>query len=122
MNRRKFLGASLALLSPLPAAARASAYIIYIDAANCSTCRIFDRNGLAAFQSAAAHKGYGFKRISVRSFQNMQEAAAWPRRLMPIRNQMRAPSGAPRFLVVQNGRVYQDILGSDAAFSFLERR
>jgi hypothetical protein len=121
MNRRQFVATALASLSPLPAAARSNAFIIYIDAANCSTCRIFDRNGLAAFQSLAAHKGFGFKRISVHSFQNMSEAAAWPRELQSIRNQMRTPFGAPRFLVVQNGRLKLDMLGSDAAFGFLNQ-
>jgi hypothetical protein len=121
MNRRKFLR-SLALataLPALPAQARLRPFIIYIDAANCSTCRIFDKNGLAAFQSEAAHKGYGFKRVSVHSFQDMREQAAWPRELRSIRNQMRTPYGAPRFLVVFNGKLYQDMLGSDAAFGFL---
>ncbi len=122
MNRRQFIAAIAALLSPLPAAARSNAYIIYIDAANCSTCRIFDRNDLGAFQRAAADKGYGFTRVSVHSFQNMSEAAAWPRELRSIRKQMRNPYGAPRFLVVFKGRLYQDILGSDAAFGFLSQQ
>ncbi len=121
MNRRQFLATTLASLSPLPATASAKAYIIYIDAANCSTCRSFDRNGLSAFQSTAAQKGYGFKRISVHSFQDMREKAAWPKDLQSIQNQMRTTYGAPRFLVVFNGRLNQDILGSDAAREFLRQ-
>lgn len=122
MNRRQLLASALISLAPISARARSNAYIIYIDAANCSTCRIFDRNGLATFQRAAVQKGYGFKRVSVRSFQDMTEAGAWPRELQSIRKQMRIPYGAPRFLVVANGRLYQDMLGSDAAFGFLKQQ
>lgn len=120
MNRRKFLAVILcgSLTMPLPASARANAYIIYIDAANCSTCRAFNRHGLAALQSTAAAHGYGVKRVNVRSFQNMGEDAAWPQNLKTIRNQMQSTSGAPRFLVVYNNKLYRDFLGSDGAFEY----
>ena len=120
MDRRTFLTA-VAALAPLPAFARASADIIYIDAANCSTCRAFDKNGLAALQSIAAAHGYGMKRVNVRSFQDMREEAAWPQSLKAIRQQMKPTNGAPRFLVVYNGKIYRDILGSDDVFGYFER-
>lgn len=118
MNRRQFIAATLVSLSSLPAAARANAYIIYIDAANCSTCRAFDRNGLAALQSTAAAHGYGLKRVNVHSFQDMREEGAWPQSLKAIRNQMQSKYGAPRFLVVYNDKLYRDFLGSDDAFGY----
>ncbi len=126
MKRRGFLKlirliAMIMATMALPAAARANAYIIHIDAANCSTCGAFNQNGLSALQSTAAAHGYGVKRVNVRSFQDLREDAARPQSLKAIRDQMQSTGGAPRFLVVYHGKVYRDFLGGDDAFAYFAR-
>jgi len=89
--------------------AAAANMVVYISAHDCVPCANFDANYLGRFTAAMQAKGYAVRRVVVAHLNNIRDPNEWPSDLKPLLAQFGNKGGTPRFLVVHNGRVIENL-------------
>ena len=113
MFNRKFL-LSAGLLAILmygisSTTAAAANMVVYISARDCVPCARFDATYLGRFTAAMQAKGYTVRRVTVAHLNDIRDQSYWPSDLKPLLAQFRNKGGTPRFLVVHDGRVIENL-------------
>lgn len=89
--------------------AAAANMVVYISARDCVPCARFDAMYLGKFTAAMQAKGYAVRRVVVAHLNNIRDQSYWPSDLKPLLAQFGNKGGTPRFLVVHDGRVIQNL-------------
>jgi hypothetical protein len=89
--------------------AAAANSVVYISARDCVPCATFDATYLERFTAAMQAKGYAVRRVVVEHLNDIRDQSYWPSDLKPLLAQFRNKGGTPRFLVVHDGRVIQNL-------------
>ena len=83
--------------------------VVYISASDCVPCARFDATYLERFTAAMQAKGYAVRRVVVAHLNDIRDQNYWPSDLKPLLAQFGNKGGTPRFLVVHDGRVIQNL-------------
>jgi hypothetical protein len=83
--------------------------VVYISAGDCVPCARFDATYLEKFTAAMQAKGYAVRRVIVAHLNDIRDQSYWPSDLKPLLAQFGNKGGTPRFLVVHDGRVIQNL-------------
>jgi hypothetical protein len=89
--------------------AAAANMVVYISARDCVPCARFDATYLARFTAAMQAKGYTVRRVTVAHLNDIRDQSYWPSDLKPLLAQFKNKGGTPRFLVVHDGRVIENL-------------
>ena len=112
MNRRAFLFASLAASTALGAAkAAAGVKVIYIGGEDCPPCHRWASAYKAKWLASPEFRQVTWIEIDSPRFREAYQARFWPGDLEPILDQIPRKSGAPRFLIVRDGRIVSNHFG-----------
>ena len=117
MNRRALLFAGLtatmAAAATFRAAQAASAEIrvIYVGGPDCPPCVRWKREHLETWLVSPEFRQVIWEEVEAARFREVYQEQYWPGDLQPILRQIPRKSGAPRFLIVQAGRVVSNQLG-----------
>ena len=113
MNRRAFLFAGL-FASTVPGFVRAAADIkvIYIGGVDCPPCHHWEKAYKAKWLASPEFRQVTWVEIDVPKFREAYQTRYWPGDLKPILDQIPKKSGAPRFLIVKDGRIVSNQFGS----------
>lgn len=113
MNRRAFLFASLAASTAFGAANAASdVKVIYIGGEDCPPCHRWTKAYKAKWLASPEFSRVTWIEIDSPRFREVYQARFWPGDLKPILDQIPRKTGAPRFLIVQDGRIVSNQFGS----------
>jgi hypothetical protein len=113
MNRRAFLFASLAASTAFGAAAAAAdVKVIYIGGEDCPPCHRWVKAYKAKWLASPEFSRVTWIEIDPPRFREAYQARFWPEDLKPILDQIPRKSGAPRFLIVRDGRIVSNQFGS----------
>ena len=111
-NRKFVLSAGLLaiLMYEISSTSAAAAnMVVYISARDCVPCARFDATYLGRFTAAMQAKGYTVRRVTVAHLNDIRDQSYWPSDLKPLLAQFRNKGGTPRFLVVHDGRVIENL-------------
>lgn len=113
MNRRALLFAGLAVTAAAaaPAQALAEIRVIYVGGPDCPPCVRWKREHLEAWLVSPEFRQVIWEEVEAARFREVYQEQYWPGDLQPILKQIPRKSGAPRFLIVQAGRVVSNQLG-----------
>src|SRR5262249_61797934 len=89
--------------------AAAGNMVVYITARDCPSCARFEANYLGRFTAAMQAKGYSVRKVVVAHLNDIRDQSFWPNDLKPLLAQFANKGGTPRFLVVHNGRVIENL-------------
>jgi len=89
--------------------AAAGKMVVYISARDCGPCARFDAIYLGRFTAAMQAKGYAVRKVVVEHLNNIRDQSYWPSDLKPLLAQFANKGGTPRFLVVHDGRVIENL-------------
>jgi hypothetical protein len=85
-------------------AAEAKPTLVYVSAADCSTCRAWERGHLEKFATSAERQAVEWREVKNRTLTRITEKSAWPDELEWLRTQVPS-SGTPRFYLVDGERI-----------------
>ncbi len=114
MNRRALLFAGLAVAVAAPAPARAAPAeirVILVGGPDCPPCVRWKREYLEAWVASPEFRQVIWEEVEAARFREAYQEQYWPGDLAPILKQIPRRSGAPRFLIVQAGRLVSNHLG-----------
>ena len=114
MNRRALLFAGLAVAATAGAPARAvpaEIRVILIGGPDCPPCVRWKREYLEAWIGSPEFRQVLWEEVEAARFREVYQERYWPGDLAPILAQIPRKSGAPRFLIVQAGRLVSNHLG-----------
>ena len=114
MNRRALLFAGLAVAATAGAPARAvpaEIRVILIGGPDCPPCVRWKREYLDAWIASPEFRQVVWEEVEAARFREVYHERYWPGDLAPILAQIPRKSGAPRFLIVQAGRLVSNHLG-----------
>jgi hypothetical protein len=119
MNRRAFLFASLAVTTGLAAtlgsaSAGPDVQVIYIGGQDCPPCQRWRSSQQPRWLASAEFQRVAWFEIEPMNLRDAYDERSWPRALRPILAQVPRKSGTPRFLIVQDGRIVSNQLGTSA--------
>jgi len=89
--------------------AAAGNMVVYITARDCPSCARFEATYLGRFTAAMQAKGYTVRKVAVEHLNNIRDQNYWPNDLKPLLAQFGNKGGTPRFLVVHDGRVIENL-------------
>lgn len=112
MNRRAFLFASAAVACvPGGAWGASDIRVIYVGGSDCPPCMQWKNTRQAAWLASPEYRRVAWVEIDPPRFKEAYQARYWPGELKPILDQLPRKSGAPRFLIVKDGRVVANEFG-----------
>eukprot|EP01034_Spumella_vulgaris_P012978 gene12978-16535_t len=114
MNRRALLFAGLAVAAAAAAPARAAPAeirVILVGGPDCPPCVRWKREYLEAWTASPEFRQVIWEEVEAARFREAYQEQYWPGALAPILKQIPRKSGAPRFLIVQAGRLVSNHLG-----------
>ena len=119
MNRRALLFAGLAVAAAAAApvgsapvgAAPAEIRVILVGGPDCPPCVRWKREYLEAWTASPEFRQVIWEEVEAARFREAYQEQYWPGDLAPILKQIPRKSGAPRFLIVQAGRLVSNHLG-----------
>ncbi|MDI1286340.1 MAG: hypothetical protein PSV46_18290 [Reyranella sp.] len=113
MNRRAFVFAPLAV-SIFVGSARAASdlKVIYIGGEDCPPCHRWANTYKAKWLASPEFRQVAWIEIDSPRFREAYQARYWPGDLKPILDQIPRATGAPRFLIVDGGRIVSNQFGS----------
>ncbi len=117
MNRRALLFAGLTATMAAAAAVRsaeavpAEIRVIYVGGPDCPPCVRWKREYLEGWLVSPEFRQVIWEEVEAARFREVYQEQYWPGDLAPILRQVPRKSGAPRFLIVQAGRVVSNQLG-----------
>lgn len=113
MNRRAFLFVSLAASTAFGVAeAAADVQVIYVGGEDCPPCHRWAKAYKAKWLASPEFGRVTWIEIDTPRFREAYQARFWPGDLKAILEQIPRKSGAPRFLIVQDGRIVSNQFGS----------
>lgn len=107
MKRRVFVASGLfstTFLSQASAQQKAVT-VIYVGGWDCSFCSAWKKTYKAGWLASAERAKVNFVEIDVPKLKDAYEERNWPAEYRPIRAQLPAKFGTPRFIVVQDGKI-----------------
>jgi hypothetical protein len=118
MNRRAFVFASLATSLAVSAfVGRAGAVsdlkVIYIGGEDCPPCHRWASIYKAKWLASPEFARVTWIEIDAPRFREVYQPSYWPGDLKPILDQIPRKTGAPRFLIVEGGRIVSNQFGSN---------
>lgn len=114
MKRRALLFAGLAVAATAAApahAAPADIRVILIGGPDCPPCVRWKREYLAGWIASPEFRQVVWEEVEAAHFREVYQERYWPGDLASILAQIPRKSGAPRFLIVQAGRIVSNHLG-----------
>lgn len=114
MNRRALLFAGLAVAAtagPPARAVPAEIRVILIGGPDCPPCVRWKREYLEAWIASPEFRRVVWEEVEAARFREVYQERYWRGDLAPILDQIPRKSGAPRFLIVQTGRIVSNHLG-----------
>lgn len=114
MNRRALLFAGLVVAATAAAPARAipaEIRVILVGGPDCLPCVRWKREYLEAWIASPEFRQVLWEEVEAARFREAYQEQYWPGDLAPILAQILRKSGAPRFLIVQAGRIVSNHLG-----------
>jgi hypothetical protein len=114
MNRRALLFAGLAVAATANGPARAAPAVIrviLIGGPDCPPCVRWKREYLDAWIASPEFRHVVWEEVGAARFREAYQERYWPGDLAAILAQIPRKSGAPRFLIVQSGRLVSNHLG-----------
>ena len=119
MNRRAFLFASLAGVTAMSAtigtaSAGPDVQVIYIGGQDCPPCQRWRANAHPRWLASSEFQKVSYFEIEPIHLREAYDERNWPRALRPVLAQVPRKSGTPRFLIVQEGRIVSNHLGTSA--------
>ena len=114
MNRRALLFAGLAVAATANGPARAAPAVIrviLIGGPDCPPCVRWKREYLDAWIASPEFRQVVWEEVGAARFREAYQERYWPGDLAAILAQIPRKSGAPRFLIVQSGRLVSNHLG-----------
>lgn len=114
MNRRALLFAGLAVAATAGAPARAvpaEIRVILIGGPDCPPCVRWKREYREAWIASPEFRQVIWEEVEAARFREVYRERYWPGDLAPVLAQIPRKSGAPRFLIVQAGRLVSNHLG-----------
>jgi hypothetical protein len=112
MNRRAFVFASLAA-SAAAGAARAAGglQVIYIGSQDCPPCRRWSVTYKDRWLASPEYRQVTWYEVDPAHLTEAYRERHWPEALRPVLAQVPHRSGAPRFLIVSDGRIVSNEIG-----------
>lgn len=92
-------------------AAPAEIRVIYVGGPDCPPCVRWKREHLEAWLVSPEFRQVIWEEVEAARFREVYQEQYWPGDLGPILRQIPRKIGAPRFLIVQAGRVVSNNLG-----------
>ena len=113
MNRRAllFAGLAVAVTAASAHAVPADIRVILVGGPDCPPCARWKREYLDAWMASPEFRQVVWEEVEAARFREVYRDRYWPGDLAPILAQLPRKSGAPRFLIVQAGRVVSNHLG-----------
>ncbi len=94
--------------------------MILIGGPDCPPCVRWKREYRAAWIASPEFRQVAWEEVEAAQFREAYQERYWPGDLAPILAQIPRKSGAPRFLIVQSGRIVSNHLGVSKWASTLE--
>jgi len=119
MNRRALLFAGLAVAAaagPPARAVPAEIRVILIGGPDCPPCVRWKREYLEAWIASPEFRRVVWEEVEAARFREVYQERYWRGDLAPILDQIPRKSGAPRFLIVQDGGLHY--YGRTMGFAF----
>src|SRR5476649_801210 len=115
MNRRSFLiGGLLGSTVLTPALAQGALTIIYVGGEDCPPCHYWKAKYKAEWLASPEFQKVQWIEVESHQLKEAYQARFWEGKLKPILDQLPRKSGTPRFLVVRDGQVIDNQLGSNS--------
>jgi len=113
VNRRTFISSGLTVTClHVPAHAAPALTVIYIGGWDCQPCTAWKNKYKADWLASPQYKQVTWIEVEAPKLKEAYQERFWPGDLRPILDQLPRKSGAPRFLIVQDGRVIANEFGT----------
>ena len=115
MNRRAFVFAGLAapFVPAMAVRASSSVQVVYIGGLDCPYCTLWHKQYEADWRASPEFNRVNWVEIEPQSLRDAYRERYWPGELKEVLDQVPRKSGTPRFLIVKDGKVVFNELGTD---------
>jgi len=115
MNRRAFLlVAGLLASAPLaPARAASELTVVYVGGRDCPPCTRWKNTQRPRWLASPEFHKVTWVEVEAPRLKEAYQERYWPEELRPVIAQLPRRSGVPRFLIVRNGEILSNELGSN---------
>jgi hypothetical protein len=111
MNRRAFVFASLAASVAANAHAASGLQVIYVGSQDCPPCHRWSATYKDRWLASPEYRQVTWYEVHPLHLKEAYQERHWPEALRPVLAQVPHKSGAPRFLIVADGRIVSNQFG-----------